>query len=160
MTSAAHRFDVDCYIRPTAATGAVDEIVSTLRRYDHRDRFGSLSFGTWPTSVGLDTPAFREVRATVRTFRAWATERDVALDPMFAVEEHVTEITGERAKRLRLPVVCLAIYEDGKLECVLPHRSAGRIWTVPDALDAMEAEGVAALATLAGPTDPEPSIPS
>lgn len=160
MTPPTDTFDVDCYVRTSAASGAADDIVEALRTHSREGRLNSLSVHAWPTSVTLDGSIHRDVLETVREFREWAADHDASLEPTFSVEERVSEITGERERRLRLPVVCLAVYEEGDLYCVVPNRTADRTCTVPKALEIVEANEAAEMAPLADATDLGSSIPS
>lgn len=160
MTPPTSSFDVVCYVRTSAMSGAVDDIVETLRSHARSGRLGSLTVQAWPASVRLDSTLRRDVLETVEEFREWAAERDASLEPAFSVGERVSEFTGDRETRLRLPVVCLAVYQNDELYCVVPNRTAERTCTVPKALEVVEADEVAGMDTLAGAPDTGSSIPS
>lgn len=160
MTPPTDALDVDCFVRTSAATDMVDDVLETLRTHDREGRLGSLSVHAWPSSVTLDGALHRDVLETVDEFREWAAERGASLEPAFSVEERVSEFTGHRETRLRLPVVCLAVYRDGELYCVVPNRTAEWTCTVPKALEVVETDEDDGMAALAGATDPGSSIPS
>lgn len=160
MTPPTSSFDVVCYVRASAGNDTVDGIIETLRGHERAGRLGSLTVRSWPSSVALEGTRNRDVVETVEAFREWAAERAASLEPAFSVTERVSEFTGARETRLRLPVVCLAVYEDGELYSVVPNRTPERACTVPKALDVVEANEEGELDTLAGAPANGSSVPS
>lgn len=157
MTPPTHQFDVDCYVRPPI-TGETERIVKTLRTHDCAGRLNSLTVESWPASVSLDSTVNADVVRTVERFREWASERGARLDPAFSVEEHVSVLTGVREKLLHLPTVCLAVYQDDDLFCVIPNRTDERTCTVPKALDLLETDDPAHQPTFADSVHPNSRV--
>lgn len=153
MTPPTSNFDAVCYIRPPV-TGPTERIVETLRSHDRAGRLNSLRVELWPATISLGSTVTTDITETVTQFREWADTRDATLAPAFSVDEHVSQITGEREMRLRLPVVCLAVYQDDSLYCVIPHQTDERTCTVQKALGVLESEEPAPQTTFANAVHP------
>lgn len=113
------------------------------RVYDQIDRLEALEEGgaldsvqitTWETGVPTDDAARfdRPAVAAYERFRTWAARRDRSLAPGFSVRDDADET-------LRVPVVCVAIRDDGELSGVYPsERPDGTVETVEDGIDQLE----------------------
>lgn len=154
MTDSTSRFDVDCYVRPPVE-GATRQVVETLETHDRAGRLNSLTVETWPAAVSRDSTVTTDVLETVEGFREWASERGARLEPAFSFDEPTHDLTGERRSLVRLPVVCLAVYEDDDLYCVIPNRTEERTCTVWKALETLEPDDPAHRTAFADAVHPE-----
>lgn len=113
-------------------------IVDRLEVLDDRGEIDGYRIQTWgkvasPTGPLSDTRFHRAAVGTVREFESWADERgDVELP--FSREEFDCEVTDQHHRVIRLPLVCLAVYEDGELVGVYPRTEDGTTYRVRDAL--------------------------
>jgi len=96
---------------------------------------------TWPDKVVYSDHTKRsDVVRAYDTIRSWADEHDREIEPPFE-RRTVTSLVGRTEDILTLPVLCLAVYEDGDLRAVLPCRDADRTCEIIDFLDAFESTG-------------------
>ncbi|WP_424004526.1 HTH domain-containing protein [Haloarcula salina] len=85
-------------------------------------------------------------RELYNEFAAWAREAGVALAPFFDTRLCYSTTTGERRRELVLPVVCLALYENGDLVRVAPFADGGRAESVEECIAAIaDGDGLARL---------------
>ena len=126
---------IECYVRAAPVGAPVDETIKTLREYDQRDVIEGLTVDVWPDEVAL-TGETKELALIeqYRRFQIWAEQAGVSLQPAFRIREQATLISDQPARTLVFPVVCLAIYADGELATVVPHRTDETTYTVEDAL--------------------------
>ncbi|MBV0903088.1 HTH domain-containing protein [Haloarcula salina] len=88
----------------------------------------------------------RGERELYNAFAAWAREADVALAPFFDTRLCYSTSTGERRRELVLPVVCLALYDDGALVRVAPFADGGRTESVEECIAALaDSDGLSRL---------------
>ena len=150
---------VGVYLRARPAdVRARDAVLDALRRYLADDRIADLEVELWPRAISLTSvPASTPTVRTVRRFERWARENDVTLRPAFETNEVESTITGERDRVLHLPSTCLTLSRDDGLVGVFPCTSDGHTTTVPDVVEALEADreadGAAAV-SLAAPGEP------
>lgn len=85
----------------------------------------------------------RFVLDAVDEFRAWADREGASLAPFFETETRRSTIRGEEQRRIRLPTVALAEYEDGDLRFVAPCVEAGSVRSVEDRLGELLAGALA-----------------
>lgn len=156
MTHTTAHLDVDCFVRAPTTCEAVDDVIDRLRAHERAGDIASLTVHTWPATVSLDDPADEALLDVYERFRDWAEARDATLEPAFRVERRVSQYTGTDERRLHLPMICLAAYEDDELYCVVPNRSADRTCTVSTALDAVESEDPESVTALREATPPTP----
>lgn len=117
-------------------TDVIDRL-STLRS---AGSIAAYEVETWPDEVAIsDHTRHSRVVETYERFRAWAEDNGVSLTPPFD-RRTVTTLVGRTEEVLRLPVMCLAVYDDD-LCGVYPCNSGDRTWTVTDYVDAYEAAG-------------------
>jgi hypothetical protein len=93
---------------------------------------------TWDKRIPADGSGDPELRDTYLAFETWAEDRGVSLSPFFETRECYSWGTGERGTWMVLPALCLAVYEDGELESVYPHRDGDTyhsVWAGIDSLD-------------------------
>lgn len=126
---------IECYVRAAPVGAPVDETIKTLREYDQRDVIEGFTVDVWPDEVAL-TGETKEMALIeeYRRFQIWAEQAGVSLQPAFRIREQATLVSDQPARTLVLPMVCLAIYADGELVTVVPHRTDETTYTVKDAL--------------------------
>lgn len=123
-----------CHVRAPMLLEPVDAHVETLRACEREGVVDGLLLRSWPEAVRLDidTP-HGEVLKRFEEFERWADRHGVSVRPPFEVRTGVS-LTGERRERLVTPLVCLALYDEGRLLGVYPHSADGETYTVGDAI--------------------------
>lgn len=131
--------DVACHVRATSLVAPVDETVERLREFTDEGVVDDLTVETWPDEVVIDEETEDDPAVErYRRFGEWAEDADVSLRPAFTVRERTTLVEDRPKTALVLPVCCLAVYRDGELACVAPHRDGDETYTVDDALADLE----------------------
>lgn len=136
---------LELYIRSLSPNdGATVEHAERVRDLAASERYDEAAITVWGTEVGLSTTAIRTasgkcVLDRIASFRAWADERNLTMDPFFETRTVTAPVTGESHATLGLPVSCLAEYEDGELVHAVPYHDGTVSWTVADRLDQLEA---------------------
>lgn len=133
------RVSVDCYVRADAISDPVESRVESLRALARNGAIDEYTVRTWPAEVVL-APVTEETLAVerYRTFRQWAAQWGVRVEPPFRRTTRRSELTGETREVLHTPSLCLAVHVDGRLREVFPHRSKGTTYGVADALATLE----------------------
>lgn len=133
---------VDCYVRASSRTDAVDATIERLREDDRTDVIDELTVQSWPAQVSLgDDAGHADIVERFETFRAWADSHDVYL-PSFEIREQTSLVDDETTPTVVLPVCCVAIHVDGTLASVVPHRTETTMYTVDEALSDLDARDV------------------
>ena len=109
---------------------AVESLLDALERDGVVD---GVSTTFWAKRVPVDGGPSPE-RARYNEFCEWAREAGVCLAPFFDTRECYSFETGEKRTELVLPVLCLAIYEDGELTQVAPFTEGGESRTIENCL--------------------------
>lgn len=121
--------------------GARTEVIDRLTGLDAADAIAGFTVETLPDEVALgEHTEHTGVRAAYRDFSAWADANDVSISPPFE-SRRVTSLVGRSTEVLRVPVLCLAVSEDGTLTGVYPCSDGERTWSVSDYLTAFERAG-------------------
>lgn len=129
---------VDCYVRTDAISDPVEARLEAVRDLAREGTVDEWEVRTWPKEVVLS--AVTEGSLAVerfRTFRRWAEQWAVRIEPPFSVETRTSEFTGESRDVLVTPAFCLAVYANGRLREVFPHHSKGTTHTVEDAVETL-----------------------
>ena len=138
------RLTVDLYVRADApVVERRQSVIDRLKRLEGQDRIDGFRVHPWPRAISLglaDEIDGDGIRDVVRSFETWADRCDRHIRPPFDVRTTHSAITGESDELLVLPVICLAAYDTGDLVDVAPSSDGGSVYTVEDALDAIEAE--------------------
>lgn len=132
------RYTVKLFVRAEPELGseiARQAVVDTLEELRRSGRIEDVEVLVWGKEIRVDGPLrdtdyHRTVFEHVRAFEQWANERGARLDCGFSLHEVRSSITGETYDVLRLPSLCLAVYEDEELAGVYPCVSEGRPHTV------------------------------
>lgn len=114
---------VECYVRSTVpgpSIERVDTVIDRLQRLRDTGRIASYRVTDWPSkrSTASETETTSEsVRdELVAEFEYWADQHGYSLEPAFRRQEIPASplglATDETRKRVRVPIVALALYED------------------------------------------------
>lgn len=129
---------VDLYIRADAPI--VDRrtaVIERLERLERQERIDEYSVRLWPRAVSLDlmrkADESRAVDA-VREFERWAAQCGRYLSPCFEVSTTHSVITDESDRLLVLPVLCMAVFNNGSLVDVAPSSDGDTVRSVEDLL--------------------------
>lgn len=132
----------------TAQRNAVVEELEVLAASGSLDAFDVVH---WAKRVPADAEGAREL-ALVSEFREWAEEEGVSLAPCFETRECYGVRSGDVRTELVLPVLCLAVYENGDLVEVAPRETPAGVITVADCIANLQGADD-------GPTETEPAVP-
>ncbi|WP_331235429.1 HTH domain-containing protein [Natronorarus salvus] len=129
------------YLR-SLAPSVIDETREHLSRLDRFVEEGTLDayeVELWGDAIACDPtyPAGKHLCETVERFERWAERRDCSLEPAFSRGQVCSLVSEETHDVIRLPMVCLAVYEGERLTAVYPHRD-GSTRTVADGLDEVD----------------------
>lgn len=126
---------LDCYVRATADGELVNDIINTVHTYEKEGLLTEYAVEFWPDEVRLtDDTEGTDILTHYREFQTWAESEGVSLEPAFTRRERTPLVSDDTETFLRLPVLCLAIYNDGDLVSVAPHTTSRSPYTVRDAL--------------------------
>jgi hypothetical protein len=119
-----------------------ETVLARLRELETAGQVDEVSVRVWGKSVPVpeesgDGPR-SPVQRRVATFRDWAEREGHSLGPAFRRYEQSTMVSEERNEALRLPLQCLAVYEDERLVGVFPCSTDIKTETVADCLDRLE----------------------
>ncbi|WP_436344894.1 HTH domain-containing protein [Natronorubrum sp. FCH18a] len=152
---------VNCYIRstvPTAIAETIDTIVERLQRLCDHGHITNCQVSPWPPEYHAATETNETHESTrqelVAEFNRWAKQDRYSLEPAFRQQETPPSPLGpaELREQGRVPLVALALYEDGTttdtktLRGVIPYSEQSptgdkQTYTVDDWLTAVETEG-------------------
>ena len=145
---------VQVYVRPELLLEPVDSKIETLQTLETEGVVDGLMLHYWPSKVELSAdPPHSEAIDAYERFEMWAEANGVDISPPFSVRTRSSEITGEERTVLSTPVVCLAIYEGGRLVGVYPHSDGERTHSVGEAIAALRTDQLPA-------KRPEPIAPA
>lgn len=80
------------------------------------------------------------IMPSVVALESWASDNDITLTPAFDRHQRSNWFTGAEDAVVNLPVICLAILEDGDIRAVFPHRSRSGHHSVMEGIEQLEAE--------------------
>jgi len=136
------------YIRERYPAALADTIQTIRERCAQLEAAGTLDgyqLEHWPpsTSTGEHTLAEPQPsrREQVATFETWAADNGYTLEPAFHTHTITSTLLSQdvRYEHVSVPLVTLALYDDGELTGVAPCSDGGRTYTVRDGLAALEA---------------------
>jgi hypothetical protein len=117
-------------------------VLSRLREFESDGLVDDVSVRVWgkhvPARDGAADEGGSSVRRRVADFRAWAERNGHSLGPAFYRHERSSMVSAERDEVIRLPLQCLAVYEEGRLVGVFPCSADGETNTVDDCLRRLE----------------------
>lgn len=79
------------------------------------------------------------VMPSVLALESWASANGFTLAPAFDRHQRSNWFTGAEDAVVNLPVICLAVLEDGEICAVYPHRSRSGHHSVTDGIEQLEA---------------------
>jgi hypothetical protein len=123
---------------PTPAAGQRDHLVDRLADLASDGVLAEFDVSAWPKRMRRDGTADATTRDRYLAFSAWARDRSVRLTPFFGTRECYSMETGERGEWVVLPVLCLAIHEDGDLAAVYPHADGDTYRSVLSGVKSLE----------------------
>jgi hypothetical protein len=129
---------VVCHVRPSLVLDPVDSKVETLRSCEEEGTIESLLLRSWPAEVPLESEgAHPEVVERFQRFEAWAERNDVRIEPPFRTRTSTSVASEERTETLVTPGICLALYHEQQLRCVVPHVDGETTHSVPETIAAL-----------------------
>ncbi|WP_254278735.1 HTH domain-containing protein [Haloarcula marina] len=135
---------------PQASEKCLDAVEVGLEKLARRGVLDDYERTEWEKRIPISGDGHRPERERFNEFAEWANERGAYLAPFFDTRWCYSDETGERRKELVLPVLCLAVYEDGELARVAPFAEDG----TPTSLGACLAELATETAMDAGTATP------
>jgi hypothetical protein len=139
LTDAADR-RIELHVRADVpAPDRHTDVVQRLCDLDEARCIDEFDVSTWPEQATLspDRPGVDVVDAYER-FESWASARGVSINPPFVVRSGTRTLVGDEYAVLRTPTMCLAIYDGPRLAGVFPCVDGDTVYTVEDALSALE----------------------
>lgn len=118
--------------RPAAARRAA--VVEELADVTASGSLDAFEVVRWAKRVPAERESGREGRL-VAEFRAWAEAEGARLAPSFDTRRCYSRQSARPRTELVLPVLCLAVREDGELTEVAPRAEDGAVVTVDDCLE-------------------------
>lgn len=134
-------------LSPRGCQRRQNEVVRRLNALAERGVVDDVSVSVWgdrvaTTTADAETDHGREVLDAVASFREWADDHGLSVDPFFETRESHSEFTGESYAALELPAMVLAEYRDGELSWVSPCVDGEEAYTVGDRLATLEGTAV------------------
>ncbi|WP_324663243.1 HTH domain-containing protein [Haloarcula sediminis] len=130
---------VDLWVRRPVCgprTTVIDRL-STLRGAGVLDDF---DVTTWPEEIPLTGDNRQaELLEIIESYEAWAADRGLSLRPPFETRT-ASLLVGEGEDVLTTPMLLAAAREDGDLVGIYPCTDGTKTWTIPEFLDALEAD--------------------
>jgi hypothetical protein len=125
---------------PAEAREVQQLILGRLRALNADGTLDELRVETWDHRARRDDRGVDTALTAYHVFDSWASARGVSMAPAFDEHRCRNAFTDSEYTTTTLPVLCLAVYEEGKLLAVYPHRGPEGAKTVLDGLELIEAE--------------------
>ena len=120
--------------------GPRTDVIDRLSSLHTEGVLADFTVETWPDEVAIsEHTEHARVVEVYKEYLLWAEEHDLSITPPFE-RRTATSLVGGREDVLTVPIMCLAVYDDG-LSGVYPCTSEHRTWSVSDYLDAYETVG-------------------
>lgn len=128
---------------PNGAERVPASIYDQLKRLETEGAIDDCEVEVWGRKlcrrIDGDRPAIADAALdTIGEFREWADRTGASLDRCFDEAKVHSELTGENRTEVRLPTVCMAVYDDDELVAVFPHATTDGEYTVDDGLETLE----------------------
>jgi hypothetical protein len=128
-------------LSPEGARAEQDLVIDRLRTLQDRGVLADLSLTIWGSrlrsSSARRTETGRELLDAIDRLEAWADRQEPSRSLCFDSRAVRSTITGGRETELVLPLMCLAVSENDRLQCVAPWCEGEVVRTVTDCLDAI-----------------------
>ncbi|MDG5776820.1 HTH domain-containing protein [Haloarculaceae archaeon H-GB11] len=140
---------LELYVRSLTPTvgihGPQERVLERLRALDSEDVVDACTVNVWGSHIALEgeatqTSVGRTALDTVAHVREWASSNEIDVEPFFDERTVDCEMTGESYSVLVPPSMCLLVFGDDKLSCVVPCSRAGRTVSLSEFLTAVENE--------------------
>lgn len=122
---------------PTPSEKRRTAVESRLQELRCQGVFDGVETTVWEKRVPVSGDSCPE-KSRYNEFAEWATDAGVCLAPFFDTRECYSFDTGEKRRELVMPVLCLAVYDDGELTQVAPFARGGAPHSIEDYLDDIE----------------------
>lgn len=125
---------------PPSVTCRQQAFVERLRDRAEADTAVDLTVDTWSKQVSAprDQRLSSAVRDRYTAFERVAAERGYRLEPAFRKRERTSVACDDTSTVVDLPVLCVALYEDGDLRDVFPRSVDGDVHPVDDVFTALD----------------------
>jgi len=139
---------VELWVRSGASVDiqdVFDDYRAALQQLADDDIIVEFSLCTWGKrlvygSEGPSESASETVEKKIREFEAWAEREGHSLEPAFQYNEISSLLTDETRTVIRLPLLCIAVYEKTRLKGVFPCSRDGETRTVANCLERLRTE--------------------
>lgn len=132
---------VVCHARTPLVFDPIEERIERARALEESGLVDDVVVRSWPDTVRLDDDGpHREVVEEFRRFDDWADHRGVTVRPPFETRTRASMVEADGVDVLVTPVLCLAVYREGRLVSVFPHSDGETTYSVERALDRLEAD--------------------
>ncbi|GGN84588.1 HTH domain-containing protein [Haloarcula pellucida] len=156
-TGGTNRLTVDLWTRRPVCGPRVT-VIDRLSSLRAAGTLADFSVATWPDEIVIsDRNRHSELLGTIEEFEAWAADNGVSLRPPFETRT-ASLLVGRSKEVLTTPMLLASLYDGDDVVGVYPCTDGEHNWTVPEFLDALEAEGTvsgAGKAVALPMTDPE-----
>lgn len=138
---------LELYLRdsyPPALAETIQNLRERCAQLETADVVDGYRVEQWPPCApsGDDAAGRSPRRELVSAFEEWAARHGYALEPAFYTQTVTSSMLEEdvRYEYTAVPLLTLALYEDGELRGVAPCTDGDRTYTVEDGLAALERE--------------------
>jgi hypothetical protein len=140
VTTAESKPRVDVYLReqvPPPVAKTVDDTVERLHELERDGVVSEVSVDSWGHRSVRGVDESGSIETTIREFERWADRTGHSLRPAFDRREVSSMFCEGSVLRHDVPIISLAVYEDGQLQCVTPCTDDDCTYTVRDCLDVL-----------------------
>lgn len=135
---------VTVWIREDAPTVyGQSDLVSRLHRLQATGLLSDVSIRIWGKRLTLDpndivSETGKEIRLLISAFEHWADQNGLSLESAFRRHSHSPLVSKTQQDIITLPVICLAVYDRGRLIGVFPCSNTDHTSTVEDCVAQLE----------------------
>jgi hypothetical protein len=129
-------------LAPHGISETQTEIIERLRTLREDGAIIELDIDVWGPSMRVAHPNDRSQSIEhdrVAEFERWAREHGCTLQPAFDRRESGSLVDqGATEQIIRLPLLCLGVYEGSTIRAVYPHVDGETVYTIHDGVEALE----------------------
>lgn len=138
---------VEVYLRsfapPLGARQRQESVVDTLRAMAEGGILDGVGVTVWgeavcPDGCCAETPAGRDILASIAELQQWADEEPVPVETPFEEKRVTSSVTDEAFRKVVPPRVTVGVYCRGDVALVLPCEVDGETFCVSDLITAFE----------------------
>jgi hypothetical protein len=138
---------IDLYVESLCPTGNHQRqkaVIERLNAMEDRGRIAGFSVDVWGNRIPCDerTSVGESILERIEAIKAWSDSAGTSLSPFFGTSEADSMLTEETRTTVDLPVLCLVEYHDDDIAFVAPCSEDGKVCTIADRLDALDAREV------------------